>query len=477
MQSLIISTLAEYQTRFWVPVALVLQQYGHAVTLVSCDTRSTEMIRAAGLDCIEATMSARRAAVGARNPQEVATSRGIANPGALLTHERFAFGLRDTGELLVKLAGAILIGEAAIERARAKAAPDRPPILVQELGGFASVLGLHYAALNAGIESLFIEPSFFKGRMLFVENTLGAMRLKGFARAPVSSDCAAYFDEALASGTVVVPLKDRHHYASAATKLVNPHNVRRLIEKARDKYLLGAEQEFGAIGHHVATHARMLLASAKLRGRFTQLEALDRFLYYPLHVPGDVALTLRSPEYLDQIALLDYLCRIAPTGMTVATKEHPAMIGAVPGERLLALAKRYDNFAILPPSTNNYAVLRKAERIVTVNSKSGAEAGLLGRSAIVLGDAFYRDAPFATPVDRLHDIEAALCAAAVPVSENDVRGYFAALWQRTYPGELYVVSNANVEMFTESLLQALAYRTETDSDAVEDEQSPEMSVA
>lgn len=457
MPSVIISTLAEYQTRFWVPVARLLEQRGCAVTLVSCDTRSTAMIEAAGLDVIEATMSARRAALGGRDPLAVCQAHGIANPGALLTHERFAFGLRDSAHLLAKLAGAVLIGEAAIARARAR---DRgEPVMVQELGGFASVLGLHHAARHQGVESLFIEPSFFKGRMLLVANTLAAHRLPQSARAPVAAECAAYFDKALATGTLVIPAKDRHHYASAATKLLNRQNIRRLYEKSRDKYLLGAEQEFGAIGHHVGAHAKMLLASAWLRGRFTPLEALGRFLYYPLHVPGDVALTLRSPAWLDQLALLDFLCRSAPVGVTVATKEHPAMIGAVPSGGLLALARRYDNFAILPPGTNNYAVLRAAQTIVTVNSKSGAEAGLLGRRPIVLGDAFYRDAPFAVALDGADQLAQALengVTDQTPAQQQDTSGWFAALWERTYAGELYVDDAAEVERFATSLLRALS---------------------
>ncbi|WP_299195689.1 hypothetical protein [uncultured Erythrobacter sp.] len=456
MQSLIISTLAEYQTEFWAPVGKELEARGCAVTFVSCDTRSTQMLRQAGLDVIEATLSARLAALGTSDAEQVCTAHGIANPAALLTHERFAFAERDSDLLLRKLAGSLVVGDIALERARAKG----DPVLVQELGGFLSVLGLHHAALHAEVESLFIEPSFFKGRMLFVANTIGALRLEREARAPVPPELDAYFDEALSSGTVVIPQKDRHHYSGAAKKLLNTRNIRRLVEKVRDKYLLGAEQEFGAIGHHVRTHLRMLGASIRLRGEFTPLGELGRFVYYPLHVPGDVALTLRSPQYLDQLALLDYLCRTAPLGTVIATKEHPAMIGAVPSEGLLALKRRYDHFAILPPSTNNYTVLREAASIVTVNSKSGAEAGLLGRNVIVLGDAFYREAPFAHALGQLGEVGPAIAShmsGALPdPDETATRGYFAALWQQTYPGELYVADAQNVPRFTGSLLQALA---------------------
>ena len=462
MPSLIISTLAEYQTAFWAPVGKALEALGCRVTFVSCDTRSTAMLEAAGLDVIDATLSERLAALGDADPLAICAAYGLDTPGPLLTHEKFAFGARDTDQLLAKLAGGIIRGDAAITRARKKAAGEEV-LMVQELGGFLSVLGLHHAALHAGIESVFIEPSFFKGRMVFVGNSLAAHHLEGSARSPVTAEVASYLDEAIASGTVVIPAKDKHHYAGALNKLANRRNIRRLIEKSRDKYLFGAEQEFGAIGHHVGTHLRMLTASRRLRGQFTPLEALggdkQRFLYYPLHVPGDVALTLRSPEYLDQLALIDYLCRTAPANMVIATKEHPAMIGAVPSAGLLALKRRYDRFAILPPATNNYAVLREAEVIVTVNSKSGAEAGLLGKRVIVLGDAFYREAPFAIALDRLADLGGAIdrAEASRPPSEA-TRAYFAALWQRTYPGELYVESEANVRIFAASLLAAMADR-------------------
>ncbi|MHA7820566.1 MAG: capsular polysaccharide export protein, LipB/KpsS family [Erythrobacter sp.] len=459
MQSLVISTLAEYQTAFWLPVGKELVAMGHAVTFVSCDTRSSAMLRSAGLDVIDMTLSARVAALGGADPAAVCAAHGIDNPGPLLTHEKFAFAARDTDHLLVKLAGGLIVAGEALAHAQEKAGAGGEVLVVQELGGFLSVLAVHHAALHAGIESVFIEPSFFKGRMLFVGNSLAAHRLEADARAPVSREIASYFDEAVSSGTVVIPQKDRHHYASAVTKLLNTGNIRRLIEKSRDKYLLGAEQEFGAIGHHVATHLRMLVASRRLRGSFTPLERLGRFLYYPLHVPGDVALTLRSPEYLDQLALLDYLCRTAPADMVIATKEHPAMIGAVGSGGLLALKKRYDRFKILPPTTNNYAVLREAEAIVTVNSKSGVEAGLLGKRVIVLGDAFYREAPFALAVDRLGKLGPAIARADVSrPSPNATRAYFAALWQRTYPGELYVASESNVAQFTHSLMQAVGDR-------------------
>jgi Capsule polysaccharide biosynthesis protein len=172
-----------------------------------------------------------------------------------------------------------------------------------------------------------------------------------------------------------------------------------------------------------------------------------------------MALTLRSPHLLDQLALIDFLCRSVPSTHRVAIKEHPAMVGAVDSRRLIDLTRRYDNLSILPPSTNNYKVLKSADAIVSVNSKSGAEAGLVGKPVLVLGDAFYREAPFATPVDRIQDLPGRLSDAMSPdrarPSDIDVRRYFADVWDLTYPGELYVSSPDNVETFTRSLLSAV----------------------
>ena len=447
----VITTLAEYQTRFWIDVGHTWRQRGHQALFLSFDSRSNEMLGAAGLDFADATPSAAAALLGSRDPREVCAAFEVEPLNFWLTHEKYAFDVADSDALLRKLAGTLLVADAAL----ARAATLGRPAMVQELGGFLSVVGSHFAALHRGAPSWMIEPSFFRGRLLFLEGSVAARKFPPDMAGEMTGEVAAYLADTLDRGAIVIPQKDRHQYTTAFRKVVNMRNARRLTEKLLDKHLFGKEQEFGHIGSHVTQHARMVLNSRKLRRHYTPLEACGRFVYYPLHVPGDMALTLRSPEYLDQLALIDYLCRVVPFGCKVAVKEHPAMIGAVPADRLIALAKRHDNLAILPPATNNFAVLRQAAAAITVNSKSGAEAGLVGLPVIVLGDAFYRNAPFAHPVDSLGQvagaIEAALAGAQSRPTEERTRAWFAGLWPHTLPGELYVSDPANVEAFTSSL--------------------------
>lgn len=449
----IITTLAEYQTRFWIKVGIRLQQLGHPTAFISFDDRSSEMLIGAGLKVFSGT----RRKIPVRNNmidhKSLFFDYGIGEVSFWLTHERIAFSQRNTNLLVERLMNVLEVADSACHEWSEK----ENVVVIQELGGFLSVIGSYFAARKNGFDHYFIEPSFFRRRLFFVKNQFAAINIpKAIENRDLPVELAQYLDETVKSCSIVVPEKDRHQYTSARKKLVNWKNACRLVTKLRDKYIFGKSFEFGYIGHHVKSHAEMLLNSVKLKFYYTKVSALDRFIYYPLHVPGDVALTLRSPHLLDQIALIDFICRSVPSSHKVAIKEHPAMVGAIDSRRMIDLLKRYDNLIILPPSTNNYEVLRQADVVVSVNSKSGAEAGLLGKQVIVLGDAFYIGAPFAIYVDRIQDLPQTILNAISTkkdsVSELTVQHYFRSVWENTAVGELYSVEQQNIDDFTESLI-------------------------
>jgi hypothetical protein len=451
--AIIITTLAEYQTRFWVPVAHQMSRMGADPFFVSFDDRSSEMIETAGFPLVAANSLK---PVQSDVQAEIFARVKIKRLSFWLSHERLAFGRRDTEGMREKLARSIL----ATEQAIARASDGREKVaLVQEVGGFLSVIGSYFAALAAGVDNWFIEPSFFRGRIILTRNSFAAPRFSNGA-ASITKELRAYLDATLAAGSLVIPAKDAHHYRSAANKVFNLKNFARLAEKARDKYILGKQQEFGFLGNQVSTHLRMIQNSRRLSPHYTDISKVGRFIYYPLHVPGDIALTVRSPEYVDQLALVDFLCRTIPDGYRLVLKEHPAMVGALCARQVLALLRRHDNLFLLPPTTNNYSVMREARCIVTVNSKSGAEAGLLGKRVFVLGDAFYRDAPYAIPVGKLGDLsemlESELAQAPLDLAAPAHLEWFASAWEASAPGELYVTEESGVKEFTQSIIKGCA---------------------
>ncbi|WP_165826123.1 capsule biosynthesis protein [Rhizobium wuzhouense] len=421
-------------------------------------------VRAAGRDVVhvcfhEGSVSElRKAAHRVFNPFELSRSGdlpsfeayGIENPALLIAHEKAAYEIRDTQALLLKFRRHLAAMEAVFATL---AGEGRRIVVVQELGGFTSVLAAYFVAQRHGVSNYFIEPSFFKGRFFLTRDSFSAPRI-GRSAGSAGAEVLAVLGRIRDSQTVVIPVKDALHYRGAMRKLTDPKNWRRLVEKLVQKHVLKQQEEFQHIGGHVRRHVRMTMNAAKLRKFYAQIPDESPFLYYPLHVPADFALTIRSPEYLDQLSLIDFLCRVAPGGRKVVIKEHPALIGALPAARVVELMRRHDNLVLLSPGINNHEVLRRAETVVTVNSKAGAEALLYCRPVLALGDSFYRDSGLVTVVDALRDLPDRLAGAALP-DEEDVNRFLQDVWSASVPGELYDVREENVAEFAASLLGVL----------------------
>lgn len=449
---LLISTLAEYQSSFWLLVGLELERRNLHCEFLSFDDRSTEALRGAGF---KVYAYSEQAAVS----DEMALLRDFdAGPlEALFLHERVAFNEQRHQHLQAKLCRSISLADRAIADCQKRF--DSVDV-IQEVGGFLSVIGCHLAAQRRRVPNWFIEPAFFKGRLFFTRDSFAAPKVPDVpAEDHQRLQVLKYVSSARQQQTIVIPEKDRHHYNSAVTKVSNKRNVIRLVEKVRDKYLLGKYQEFGYVGHHVVTHLRMLRNSVCLKFRYTLLEQLGAFVYFPLHVPGDMALTLRSPEYLDQLTLIEQLIRATPASFDVAVKEHPAMIGACDGERLIQLSRRYPQLKILPPTTNNYEVIKASRLVVSINSKSGVEALLLEKPVIVLGDAFYTSCPLVRQASGhavLKDAILSLLNSYRAPPDEQLVDYLCRVWQACSIGELYVTEAGKIHEFCDSLIERTA---------------------
>lgn len=447
--NIVFVSLALNQSRFFYAVGALLSQRGCGIFHVCFHEGAVRELRAAGCTVFNPFE---------RQPEDVDSIRfedyAIDNPALLIGHEKAAYDLSDTIALVHKFKGHLAAMDSILDEIIGR---GQPVCMIQELGGFTSVLSAYYAARRKGIDNWFIEPSFFRGRVFFTPNTFSAPKVPDVSLSP-SAGVRQILEEILDSRTVVIPAKDRLHYRGASKKLLDPKNYRRLIEKLVAKYLRGEQEEFRHIGGHVMRHLRMFFSSRKLSRHYRPVPFSQPFIYYPLHVPADFALTVRSPEYLDQYALIDYLCRIAPLGYRVVIKEHPALVGAVSPGRIKELLARHDNFSLLSPKINNHEVLAAASAVVTVNSKSGAEALLHGTPVVVLGNAFYESCPLVKRIGALADLQPALVRILGSESRHslgDVLPFFQSVWDSSCPGELYDVNPENVLTFSDSLIHCL----------------------
>jgi hypothetical protein len=449
---IIFVSLAANQTDFFCALSRTLQGMGHACELILFHERSMDLAKAAGIKAHNAFASMPRPASVALEAAELHLRERVgARLPMLLSHERESFEVDDTALLKRKLSRYLRGLDALLDQL--VAAGGAPLVIVQELGGFASNLAVFHAARTRGIPHYFLEPSIFRGRFFAVRDGYGAPAISAAGRG-ATDGVRRYIDETIGDRRILIPLKDKGHYRAAWAKVIDRRNLLRMGQKLRDSYILGLEEEFSHPLQHARRHAAMVLRSRAMARLYSTLPEDRPFVYFPLHVPWDVALTLRTPEHLNQMALLDYVARALPATHLLCIKEHPALVGASVVSEVRRLLQRQDNVRLVPASLNGFDITRRAAAVLTINSKAGAEALMLGKPVVCFGDAFYRRAPGVHAVDDPRQLPAVLDAAiASPAPDpEDVLGFFQAAWDRSGLGELYHESSENLRQFAESLL-------------------------
>ena len=101
-KTILITTLAAYQTRFWIPVAQRLREQGHEVELLAFDDRSAEMSAADGVPVTNMYREGLKAgpAPDDRKAFEARVAAyGLNGTNFPFSHERFTFGIRDSAAL------------------------------------------------------------------------------------------------------------------------------------------------------------------------------------------------------------------------------------------------------------------------------------------------------------------------------------------------------------------------------------------
>ena len=448
---LVITTLAVYQTKFWLAIAAQLRSRGLDVAFISFDDLSSDMVAEEEYPLLTLRGSDATRIRGAKASH--LDKSGVKNLNLMISHERLAFNINSSEQLHLKFL--FYFSEVKVFLESLKKSND--VILFQKLGGFIRVLAAFYAARAESVANVFVEPSFFKGRQFFVENSLMPRDIHRYQAS--KSDLISVsklIKRIIETKSVVIPDKDNHHYATAIKKIANISNLKKFFFKVIFQIWFGKYFEFGHPFTYARAHVQMLFNSFRNHPYQKKINYDQKYIYFPLHVPGDAALTVRSPEYLDQLSIIDFIVRNIPIGFALLIKEHPAQIGALDGARLRKMLRQYDQLQLIEPSTNNFDIIKNASCVISINSKSGAEALMVNCPVIVLGKAFYTDCEFVHRIENLRDINEKLNEVLnkdTKVPEGEIIKYFSDVWQNSVPGELYNLENQNIEKFTNAILK------------------------
>ena len=365
----------------------------------------------------------------------------------IINHEILYFGKRDNIKLLQKLIFYLKKIESIVVE-------TKNIIVIQELGGFLPNLALFYFCKKNKIKHIFIEPSFFKGRFHITEDAFQSFDTSKKYSHISDIELKKIINEAIVKKEIVIPQKDIKHFFNPIKKFINFRNLLRFIYKFYTSSFLRYDYVFNQNISVFFIYLKEILNYFFNKSLYISYLPKN-FIYYPLHVPNDVALTLRAPECQNQFQTISLICALHNKEI-ICIKEHPARIGFLD----LRLISNIKNLRIINPSVNNYDILKKTKTIYTVNSKAGFEAILLNKNVISLSDSFYcsqkmSHGPF--KLNNLSDKEKILNLKDLCLSEKKKIQFFRLIFNASLQGELYYNSENNIKNFSRSINLIMTY--------------------
>ena len=162
-------------------------------------------------------------------------------------------------------------------------------------------------------------------------------------------------------------------------KVFDLNNILRAFSKIFKKNFLNYHYDYEYVFTYIKQHIYMAFKSLIQRLLY-QSSPEKNYIYFPLHVPNDISLSLRSRQYYDQFKFIKNLIKYIPKNYKLVIKEHPSFIGHYDFVKLNSLIRKNKNRIILvSPNINSYDLIKKADIVITINSKSGAEAIILDK--------------------------------------------------------------------------------------------------
>jgi len=456
MKKIVFTLIASRDAEFFINVAKQLDFNKYEIIFYSFYSPAEKKIREAGYECFIFRSNKLITKVKSRkfNTRAIEVKYRIKSLCDLILHERMTFNYHDESYLLTKC-------QIYLEGLDSWLNTFKPDVVIQELGGFIAPMSFYYACRKNNIKHIFLEPMMFQGTIGFVEDAINYnIRVKSRL---TNKNVKKYIDKYITSQNAVVPKKDEHHFRDATfVKFFNFSNLRKLSLKVWYKYFMGLDQEYDAIANHVWRNFKMLINRKKLTSFYWSIKNLpsdERYVYFPLHVPLDFQLTVRSKQWLNQISLLERISNFLPSGVELWIKEHPAAIGAYSIKELDKLLNS-PNVKIIHPLENSFSIIHNSSAVITINSKVGAEALMQGKPLFVLGQAFYRNHGISYDISSISELEKELTdflknKSNLRPSNKKIQDFLNAVWEKSLPGELYVNTSENINKFASSLIKAL----------------------
>ena len=452
-----ITILAARDSIFFLGVAKSLNLSGYNVCFINFYEPDTFLLRQSGFEvfCVQEQI---RDPVYSIQPlsdlNNIQKNYGIESIRDLIFHEKLTFSKYSEGDLIKKA----LLYLAVLDNILIKSNPD---IVIQELGGFIAPLSLFHSCLRNNIRHYFIEPMPFKGTIGLLENCINYSVDDIELQRSWSDFIKNYQQQYQDRKFIIIPDKDKHHFMDAKFgKFINQRNLKILWKKIVNKYVLRYFEEYNFILNHVLRNFQMAYNRFFINNLYSDFEKFksNKYVFFPLHVRLDFQLTVRSPEWLDQITLIEQISNLLPFGVDLVIKEHPASVGSYSKIELKSLLKN-KNIKIVRPSVNAFDLIKFSEAVVTINSKVGTEAIMQQKPLFILGEVPYKNLNFCISVNSIRELKIRLNdflehRNSYNFDWSAASIFFEKLYNNSHTAELYLNDLENYDLFAKAIERA-----------------------
>lgn len=191
-----------------------------------------------------------------------------------------------------------------------------------------------------------------------------------------------------------------------------------VIYKIRGDKVSRTIKTWDRIINPVRQYVRLKRIANACRVKVTDLEG-RQFAYFPMHKEPELSFITRSPECLNQFAVIQSVARDLPAGTLLAVKENLQSTSFRPPEYFRQIAA-LKNVVLLDLRENSIEAVKRSSVVVTITGSAGMEGAVFGKPVITFGrHTTYGFLPHVKTVTDETDLRSYLQWALDPTFDRD----------------------------------------------------------
>ncbi|MCL9781544.1 hypothetical protein M9194_08900 [Vibrio sp. S4M6] len=205
-------------------------------------------------------------------------------------------------------------------------------------------------------------------------------------------------------------------------------DIKLLLDK---KYRATNPYRFFFVSRYLVKRSRQRNLYNAIASSIHEVNFNNDYYYFPLHYEPERTTNPDGEAYHDQFKVLVLLRRFLPSNIDIVVKEHPSQfLMADRGSRgrsplFYQLVNNIGGITLAGPEVDSFDLMRNSEGVATITGSVALEASLLGKPAIVFGQAWYAGCPNVVSWSEVESYDTfSKCAVA---SVDDVRNFLVRL--------------------------------------------------